>query len=164
MDWWAPSSSHPKEAQTQSDPTWQFWFWNLLREVNKIRSLMRNRTPQANFHVSQDWAGFWMQKSHQFSVAGAHCTHTLLCLFALSLFMSLFLISMQLDRYAAFQLTSPPSHILKVPKCGLQRKEPKQSWLRLRKHRKQQDVQAILSMERQLFGDNLPVRLQSCSA
>lgn len=39
---------------------------NLLREDNKTRSLMRNRTPQANFHISQDWAEFWMHSHTSF--------------------------------------------------------------------------------------------------
>jgi len=75
--------------------------------------------------------------------------------------MPLFLISMKFESNAAFQLKNP--YILKVSKPGLQGKQPKQPRFRLRKHREQQDVRAIHSMERQPFWGTLPVWLQSCS-
>lgn len=118
---------------------------------------MRNRTPQVNFHISQDWAEIWMQNHTSFQCLELTIPTlgyvSFLCLFSWS--------ACNLKEMLHF---SKNPHILKVPKWGLQSKEPKQSRLRLRKHGKQQGVQGILSTDRQSFGDNLPVRLQSCSA
>lgn len=98
-------SSHTKETRTQSDPIRQFLFLeslgNLFGEdnkqlIDKTRSPARDGIPQANLHISQDQAEFWLQNHASFQWLRFTRPPT----FA----KSLFLISMKFESNVAFQL------------------------------------------------------------